>query len=149
MKTKEWHRVGCNKSIIPHNQPQRQVVGAWKAHLCFMLLPDSNFCVYLGPSPLGWTQSALPKPPWLAQLLCTCPQAPCNARTFLEVFPTRRPGGDQHLFFGEIPEMESLQFQHGHSNIFEQLRIEVVVPKLLQEICATWSKTVSGHPEEP
>lgn len=63
MKTKEWHRVGCNKSIIPHNQPQRQVAGAWKAHLCFMLLPDSNFCVYLGPFPLGWTQSALPKPP--------------------------------------------------------------------------------------
>lgn len=29
--------------------------------------------------------------------------------------------------------MESLQLQHGHSNIFEQLRMEVVVPKLYRK----------------
>lgn len=92
-------------SIIPHNQPLRWVAGAWKAHLCFMLLPDSNLHVHLEPSPLAssWTQSALPAHSWMAQLLCTRPQAPCNSRTFLEVFPTNRTQGDQHLFFGEMP----------------------------------------------
>lgn len=75
-------------SIIPHNQPQRQVAGAWKAHLCFMLLPNSNFCVHIALSPLAssWTQPALPKPPWMAQLLCTCWKLSATPELFLRCF---------------------------------------------------------------
>lgn len=56
--------------------------------------------------PPASAQWALPKHPCTAQNPCTCPQAPCNTKSFPGGgggCPTHRPEGDQHRFFGKIP----------------------------------------------
>lgn len=123
---------------------------SWNLESTFVL-PDPDSHVHLSLPPLApiWTQWALPKHPWMAQTPCTGPQPPCSTRTsparFLHIdqkqISTNSLG---KLPWDGIPTALAWPQQH-----FWAAQGGGGGAKALQESCTAWSKSGSGHPEEP